>query len=491
MRQRKVALTFGIENIFKHSFYNWNDTQLLTYDMEVFEFQAAKVVSKLETYGYYLDYLTALKVLKGNYARGDVKRAVEFFLYFMEASELIVHQIDPTIELLGSENLNGVTCYLDSLLFAMFAKINCFEIMLFQEGKDLVSKKLCTIIRLWVNMLRDGKLITSDIILQVCDALSECGWENASKVQQDACEQLDFPLLTFKVVIAHGGKFNSEDDHKYVHERLLCVPIPGDFLSSETPISLEDCLSEYFSNHVKVRRYIERSLSGRSIGKNIHQCFYGSGLVNDNNNIQEYSDHLGNFFYNDIVSLHSERDPSLVSAWQFFQLLPFYSDKKPDNLSQYFVERLPIVTICLKRYLCTMEGEAYCNNRKVLIPLTLELPYLISHEEISTNNSLEVKKYRLVLQSAVCHRSTGVTISSGHYIALSRDIHSNKWFLFDDLACQKVSVFYDPDKILNSEMPYMLFYQLESYLPTIPQKVSEIEFLKPMNDTPNVRDVSI
>ncbi|KTW31699.1 uncharacterized protein T551_00960 [Pneumocystis jirovecii RU7] len=480
------------KNISKHSFYACNDAQLLVYDTGVLELQVAEVISQLETYGYCLDYLTALKVLKGNYARGDVKRAVEFLLYMREASELVVHQIDPTIKLLGSENLNGVTCYLDALLFAMFAKTNCFEAMLFQEGKDSISSKLCTFIRLWVNMLRDGKLITSDIISQVCDALSECGWENASKVQQDACEvytliteQLDFPLLTFKVIIAHGGKFNSENDHKYIHERLLCVPIPGDFLSYETPISLEDCLSEYFSNHIKVRRYVERSLSGRSTKKNI-QCFYGSGLIDNKNNIQECNDQLDDFFYNDIIALHSESDAPLVSAWQFFQLLPFYSDKKPDNLSQYFVERLPIVTICLKRYLWTMEGEAYCNSRKVLIPLTLELPYLISHEETSTSDPLEVKKYRLVLQSVVCHRNTGFTISSGHYIALSRDIHSKKWFLFDDLAYQKVSVFYDPDKVLNSEMPYMLFYQLESYVPTIPQKVPEIEFLKPINNTSNL-----
>lgn len=32
----------------------------------------------------------------------------------------------------------------------------------------------------------------------------------------------------------------------------------------------------------------------------------------------------------------------------------------------------------------------------------------------------------------------------------------------------------------------MLFYQLESYVPTIPQKVPEIEFLKPINNTSNL-----
>ncbi|KAG4302627.1 hypothetical protein PCANB_001149 [Pneumocystis canis] len=460
-----------------HFFYSWNNMHSLFFNWEISELQIAEVISKLESCGFTLDYLTVVNVLKGNYAKGDVKRAVELLLYLNESSELIVHQIDPTIELLGSENLNGVTCYLDALLFAMFAKINCFEAMLFQEGKDPVSTKLCTFIRLWVNMLRDGKLITSDIVSQVCDVLSECGWESASKVQQDASEvytliteQLDFPLLTFKVIIAHGGKFNVED-HKYIHERLLCVPIPGDFLSYETPISLEDCLLEYFSNKIKVRRCIERSSSVKHI--------------DNKNNIYEQ---LDDFLYNDMTTLHSERDTSLVPAWQFFQLLPFYSDKKPDNLSQYFVERLPVVTICLKRYFWSVNGEAHCNNRKVLIPLILELPYLISHEEISTDNSLEIKKYRLVLQSAVCHRNIGVTIDSGHYIALSKDLFSKKWFLFDDLACQRVSVFHDADKVLNSEMPYMLFYQLESYIPNLPQKIPENNVFKSINDANNCSD---
>ncbi|KAG4304333.1 hypothetical protein PORY_002308 [Pneumocystis oryctolagi] len=465
-------------------FYLENNAHFSNDNLEVSELQIAEVISKLEIHDCYLDYLTVLKVLKGNYARGDVERAVEFLLYLREASELIVHQINPAVELLGSENLNGVTCYLDSLLFAMFAKTNCFEAILFQEGKDFVSTKLCTFIRLWVNMLRDGRLITSDIVSQVCDVLSECGWENASKIQQDVCEvyvfimeRLNFPLLTFKVIIAHGGKFNSENDHKYIHERLLCVPIPGDFLSYETPISLEDCLLEYFSNKVKVRRLIERSSSIKNIGKKDLKRFYGLGSTNSKNNVQECYDQLDDFLYNDMVGLHSERDIPLVSAWQFFQLLPFYSDKQFDNLSQYFVERLPVVTICLKRYSWTVTGEAYCNSRKVLIPLVLELPYLISHEEVSTNNSSEIKKYRLVLQSAICHRSAGVTIDSGHYIALSKDPFSKKWFLFDDLAYQKVSVFYDPDKVLNSEMPYMLFYQLESYVPNLSQQ---------MNDTPDL-----
>ncbi|QSL65152.1 hypothetical protein MERGE_002457 [Pneumocystis wakefieldiae] len=453
---------------------------------DIYGWKILEVMSELERYGYSLDYLTILNVLKGSYSRGNVKLAVEFLIYLSEANELIVHEIEPSVELLGSENLNGVTCYLDALLFAMFAKTNCFEAMLFQEGRDPVSTKLCTFIRLWVNMLRDGKLITKDIVSQLCDVLIECGWKSASKTQQDASEvyvfiteKLNFPLLTFKVVIAHGGKFNSEEDNKYIHERLLCVPIPGDFLSCETPISLEDCLSEYFNNKIKVKRCVEQSFSAESTMKGSDKYPYNCNMADNDMN---YYEQLDKFYDNDITALYPQRDLSLVSAWQFFQLLPFYVYKQSDNLSRHFLEKLPIVTICLKRYAWTVTGEAYCNNRRVLIPLVLDLPYFISHEEVFLNNSIEIKKYRLVLQSVVCHRNVGFTIDSGHYIAFSRDSFSKKWFLFDDLACQKVSVFYDPNEVLNSEMPYMLFYQLESYLPDLSQEIPKINTFKSSND---------
>jgi len=65
----------------------------------------------------------------------------------------------------------------------------------------------------------------------------------------------------------------------------------------------------------------------------------------------------------------------------------------------------------------------------------------------------------------VCHR--GVSVDSGHYVALVRSNVSTKgseeemsqWLRFDDLASQRVSLV-DIQQALKEETPYLLFYQI-------------------------------
>jgi hypothetical protein len=67
--------------------------------------------------------------------------------------------------MVGAVNRQNVTCYIDSLLFAMFGRLDSFEVILSPESAtDHGRKELATILRLWVNMLRTGKLITTDIV---------------------------------------------------------------------------------------------------------------------------------------------------------------------------------------------------------------------------------------------------------------------------------------------------------------------------------------
>jgi hypothetical protein len=61
-------------------------------------------------------------------------------------------------------NRGNVTCYLDALLFAMFAKLQGFECMLKNDSSDESQRKLAALLRLWVNMLRSGKLIHVDMV---------------------------------------------------------------------------------------------------------------------------------------------------------------------------------------------------------------------------------------------------------------------------------------------------------------------------------------
>ena len=71
---------------------------------------------------------------------------------------------DSNVKMAGAENRGAVTCYLDSLLFAMFARFDAFERMLKRDFDDESRRKLATVLRLWVNLLRSGELIHTDTV---------------------------------------------------------------------------------------------------------------------------------------------------------------------------------------------------------------------------------------------------------------------------------------------------------------------------------------
>jgi hypothetical protein len=108
------------------------------------------------------------------------------------------------------------------------------------------------------------------------------------------------------------------------------------------------------------------------------------------------------------------------------------------------------------------------------IPLEIGLPHFISDDRVQEEGPL-VGNFKLVLQSVVCHR--GVSVDSGHYIALiranlplnkrrsdspqSQSIEiSDSWLRFDDLAAERVTPV-DIKEALERESPYLLFYQVQ------------------------------
>lgn len=102
--------------------------------------------------------------LASKFANGDVDKAFELLLLLQESAEGIVKPYNPSVHMLGAVNREGVTCYLDGLLFAMFARLGSFEPILYTTFEDEPRRRLSTLIRLWVNLLRTGKLIETDLV---------------------------------------------------------------------------------------------------------------------------------------------------------------------------------------------------------------------------------------------------------------------------------------------------------------------------------------
>lgn len=102
--------------------------------------------------------------LGSKYANGEPDKAFDMVVLFQESVEGVVKPYNPAVHMLGAENRESVTCYLDTLLFSMFARLSSFEPLLYTSFDDEPRRRLSTLIRLWVNMLRTGKLIQTDVV---------------------------------------------------------------------------------------------------------------------------------------------------------------------------------------------------------------------------------------------------------------------------------------------------------------------------------------
>ncbi|KAJ0420871.1 ubiquitin carboxyl-terminal hydrolase-domain-containing protein [Aspergillus carlsbadensis] len=474
-------------------------------------------ISQLGISGLNEEHLTyALK-----YTQGDVERAFELLLLLEDSIEGLIKGYSPSTKLLGAENREGVTCYLDALLFAMFARLDSFEGILYKDFGDEPRRKLAMLLRLWVNMLRSGKLITTDITKHIQEALAECGWEEAAKLhQQDTSEaftfiteKLELPLLTLKMDIYHTGKEDVNDDHRFINERLLEVAIPEP-IQGHT-VTLEDCLESYFNNRIEVKRYLERQNTVGSV-KSVESLVKGTcthvetvelstPTTSSPTTVSPLATPIttaaetplrepSRYRRSSIIQQKYFPDPEkkgdlaqdgrgsyrkevMMPAWQFFSLIPWYTDNSPMSDSQvaaHFSSKRPILGMCLKRYSMLPNGKATRLDTFVDIPTEIGLPHFIQDDSMEEDGPI-YGNFKLSLQALVCHR--GNSVDSGHYIAIVRGTsagappasshgseQSNEdapryWMRFDDLAAERVTLV-DIEQALKTESPYLLFYQI-------------------------------
>ena len=133
-------------------------------------------------------------------------------------------------------------------------------------------------------------------------------------------------------------------------------------------------------------------------------------------------------------------------------------------------------------------GRAIRLNTYIDIPLEIGFPHFIRDNEAEAEGP-QLRNFKLSLQSVVCHR--GVSVDSGHYIALVRSKLPNipdrdgyispsclpdaiqehgedRWMIFDDLARERVA-YVDIEKALKEESPYLLFYQVQPLEEPVPR----------------------
>ncbi|PVH13503.1 uncharacterized protein CXQ87_001608 [Candidozyma duobushaemuli] len=489
-------------------------------------------------------------LLKSPFTNGDIARTYTLLRFFQlsESGFFITNdgfeRSGARIEFAGAENWENVMCYMDALLFSMFANLESFEPILFlsnQHANPMVDQ-LSGLLRVYVNLLRSGNLITTDISMRICECLMKLGYNEAmSHRQQDVAplfefltETLSMPLLTFKVEIKHSGK-HENDDTKYSKERILFVSVPDSektatpikpedkFVENQTDSSdailLEECLEHYFNNSISVKRELERRATLDSLQRpsetferketpekkevpdadieltqdlptniSFRARHSTQGSLSNSVKARTRSSTLSIW---SITSVESKPKEVMLPAWMLLRLLPFYTDDNTiDNAnesvarnSKEFVNRRPVLPICLKRYsFDATEQSANRSNKRIIIPPVIELPSFVA-DDVDTDTG----GFKLILESALCHR--GTTIASGHFVsAVRKNIHvkeetleeslNAEWYLFDDMKKKKV-VKKTFSEIFDTEWPYMLFYRLASSS----EKSSSVSSLRSGRDT--------
>ncbi|OZJ06710.1 hypothetical protein BZG36_00302 [Bifiguratus adelaidae] len=403
-------------------------------------------------------------LLKRNDWNSDA--AIQEVKNIMDAEEGVLVEINPDVTLVGAENEMLTSCYIDSLLFAMFVSLIAFEPMLFVETSDAETKRLQTLLRLFVNNLRSGKLVRVDAVHELRVQLLNCGWTGLDRVhgvptQEDVTELFLFltnkfrlPYLPVQVRLFHGANVDADDD-RMTTERMLSLSIPST-IAGTGPVTLESLIAEHFYNNVVtgIKRNVDStSMSASSIDKSSY------------------------FMVDTTLSGEKKRPPKqremLVSAWQVLELLPFYvtSNEQGETSLPHageFSDKTLMLPMALKRYEYDMYGRSKRIPRDILIPSEIFLSQFVGETLETCPDCQKPLQHVAVLRSVICHQ--GDSPNAGHYVAFSarRTGDQWSWLALDDMDLHhRVKTFSTPNAINDmytqfSKEAYMLFYELET-----------------------------
>ncbi|KAI9501944.1 hypothetical protein BX070DRAFT_236218 [Coemansia spiralis] len=345
-------------------------------------------------------------------AQWDVDRALRHVQLVLCTRDGILYDVGPVQ---GVVNSGGTSCYIDAVFVALFgAQSSCDGLLYARDLGCPHANDLLAVCRLFVNFLRAGELIDTWLVEELRNALIACGWQagGVARAQQDASElylflmdTLQMPYLPLEVRMVHGADYDAADC-KVVTQRMLELAFPD---AGSRPLLLQELLESYFfDNRVE---QLERILSG---GAKVR-----------------------------------------TNAWSFLSMYPFYTPQSETGraaASEYPEDAPVILPLLLKRYAMDSRGKVQRVDRRVIIPMVLDVTNIISmgdrhiaveggdkpseqHAEGAETARTQPSdadadadadapppypakiQYRLVLRAAVCHK--GASASTGHYVSFS------------------------------------------------------------------------
>jgi hypothetical protein len=98
-------------------------------------------------------------------SQGDAVKTAMLLAQQAHADAVVIRAPGSTANVVGAVNVDAVSCWLDSLLFAMYATMDSYDGLLMGDpSRSHAQRNVVRKMTLWVNMLRSGHLVTADVV---------------------------------------------------------------------------------------------------------------------------------------------------------------------------------------------------------------------------------------------------------------------------------------------------------------------------------------
>ncbi|KAF9285010.1 hypothetical protein BGZ68_004216 [Mortierella alpina] len=382
-----------------------------------------RVMSYFEHAGHRADEETADYLLSSY--QWDIDQTLQYCQDLVQAVQGTLVPVQQETKLNGAVNDQMTSCYIDALLFAMFARLSAFEGLLnvnldAEDDSDsdgsgeveesrreeerqehlLHTHRLQTWLRMFVNQLRSGRLIQAHVVKELRQHMYSCGWhcpgphdppgssrqEDSSELFMFLTEKLHLPYLPLEQRLLHGAKMSADDD-KVITERMLQISIsrPESPTQELSPTKQESTFSRFLSPKTS---WLSSKNSGQDLGQSPYEILSLENLLEQH------------FYDNTLTGIRrlvssgtgAPLSPGVevpVSAWQVLELLPFYSSSNEQggiihaSQSQYPAD-VVILPLILKRYSIGPDMQARRISTPVDIPRRIDFSRFVNPQ--STNS---------------------------------------------------------------------------------------------------------
>ncbi|KAJ1935316.1 hypothetical protein EC988_008523, partial [Linderina pennispora] len=297
----------------------------------------------------------------------------------------ILYDLNPRVQLVGAVNSRSTTCYIDSLLMALFgAQHSCDGLLYMRELGNKDANDLLAVCRLLVNYIRAGELIPALAIEEFRGALIKCGWLNEHGhgplnryTQQDVNElymflmdKLQMPYLAMQVQMVHGAD-QDEADSRMVTQRVLELSLPDENEGKDSDRQGEPREMELSPNNpfnkitpppLPARPAVEKPLLLQAL---LEQYFFDNRVEH----LERILKTRGGEGTGSSTKVHT-------NAWSFLSIYPFYTpqnemgDSESSSMAADYPEGAPLILpLLIKRYKVDSRGHVQRVNRRVICPM--------------------------------------------------------------------------------------------------------------------------